>query len=57
MIYIGENDRIMHSEMFSLAAQHVNSNDDEQRIITLTFSVPITDPLPPQYYVRVKAEQ
>ena len=52
-----EHDRIHHAEMFTLQAAQVSSRDVDQRNLALCFSIPISEPLPPQYIVRVASEQ
>lgn len=42
---------ILHYELFVLKAKF--SEDDH----TLSFTVPIFDPLPPQYYIRVVSDR
>ena len=44
-------EQILHHEMFSLKSR---SDDDEH---TLVFTVPVTEPLPPVYFIRVIADR
>jgi hypothetical protein len=55
---LGENDRIMHSEQFKLEEKLVNKRTQQSdNNVCLSVCVPIAEPLPPQYYVRVFTEQ
>lgn len=46
-----DGERILHHELFILKARFA---EDEH---TLTFTVPISDPLPPQYFVRAVSDR
>eukprot|EP00922_Rhytidocystis_sp_ex-Travisia-forbesii_P046831 GHVS01069806.1.p1 GENE.GHVS01069806.1~~GHVS01069806.1.p1 ORF type:complete len:2164 (-),score=326.56 GHVS01069806.1:2269-8760(-) len=48
----GDSETILHSELFILRAPH--STDEEH---TVLFTVPITEPLPPNYYVRAVSDR
>lgn len=47
-----ENEHIYHSEQFSLTKKSVSEGSQ-----TVTFTIPIFEPLPPQYYIRVVSDR
>ena len=49
----GENERIYHKERFVLTKKMY----DEKRPVPLTFNIPISDPLPPQYYIHAVSDR
>lgn len=52
-----ENEHIYHAELYNLRADHVRSKIETERNQTLTFTIPIFDPLPAQYYVRAVSDR
>lgn len=52
-----ENEHIYHAELYQMHAEHVRSRDEAERNQTLTFTIPIFEPLPPQYIVRATSER
>jgi activating signal cointegrator complex subunit 3 len=51
-----EHDRIHHAEMITFQMQQVMSHDEDQRNLALVFAIPIAEPVPPQYIVRMVSE-
>ncbi|EDQ88536.1 uncharacterized protein MONBRDRAFT_26326, partial [Monosiga brevicollis MX1] len=45
-------EHLYHSELFALHADKCRSRNPEDRVQSLSFTIPIFEPLPPQYYVR-----
>lgn len=52
-----ENEHIYHAELYHLRAEHVRSKVETERNQTLTFTIPIFEPLPTQYYVRAVSDR
>lgn len=52
-----ENEHMYHSELYMMRAEHVNSYDETERNQTITFTIPIFEPLPSQYYVRAVSDR
>eukprot|EP00041_Stephanoeca_diplocostata_P037706 m.1438323 g.1438323 ORF g.1438323 m.1438323 type:complete len:1940 (+) comp25090_c1_seq3:91-5910(+) len=52
-----ENEHMYHSELYQMRAEHVNSDDETERNQTITFTIPIFEPLPSQYYVRAVSDR
>ncbi|KFK37089.1 hypothetical protein AALP_AA4G211800 [Arabis alpina] len=52
-IIVEDNDgeKILHHEYFLLKKQHIDKDH------TLSFTVPISEPLPPQYFIRVVSDK
>jgi activating signal cointegrator complex subunit 3 len=46
------NEHMYHSELFSLQASQCRSPNPADRIHSLSFTIPIFEPLPSQYFVR-----
>eukprot|EP00055_Hartaetosiga_balthica_P010039 m.41520 g.41520 ORF g.41520 m.41520 type:complete len:2056 (-) comp7002_c0_seq1:116-6283(-) len=47
-----QNEHLYHAEMITLQGKKCRSKHEEERIHHLDFTVPIFEPLPPQYFVR-----
>lgn len=47
-----ENEHIYHSEQFTMTKKSVSEGSQ-----TVTFTIPIFEPLPPQYYIRVVSDR
>eukprot|EP00056_Hartaetosiga_gracilis_P020004 m.17114 g.17114 ORF g.17114 m.17114 type:complete len:2059 (+) comp8097_c0_seq2:2-6178(+) len=56
-IYIedAQNEHLYHAEMVTLQGKKCRSKNPDDRIHTLDFTVPIFEPLPPQYFCRCVA--
>eukprot|EP00039_Didymoeca_costata_P013519 m.206766 g.206766 ORF g.206766 m.206766 type:complete len:2137 (+) comp15799_c0_seq4:40-6450(+) len=52
-----ENEHMYHSEMFQMRKEQVMARTDEARCTSLTFTIPIFEPLPSQYIVRAVSER
>ena len=52
-----ENEHIYHAERYQMRGEHVMSRHEEERCQSLTFTIPIFEPLPSQYYVRVVSDR
>ena len=50
MIEDNDGEKILHSEYFTLKYQ----NKDEEH--SVSFTVPLLDPIPPQYFIRVTSD-
>ncbi|KAK1409041.1 hypothetical protein QVD17_41306 [Tagetes erecta] len=52
-VIVEDNDRefILHNEYFLLKKQHINEDH------TLKFTLPISEPLPPQYFIKVVSDR
>lgn len=48
-----DSENLLHSEYFLLKKAIVEASVKENKDHTITFTVPISEPLPPQYFVRV----
>ena len=51
-----ENEHIYHSESYLLRREHVTSAHEEERNQSISFTIPIFEPLPAQYIVRAVSE-
>lgn len=49
---LAQNENLYHSEYFTLRADKCLSRNPSDHVHTLTFTIPIFDPMPPQYFVR-----
>ena len=45
-----------HAELFTIHEDKVASRNDADRLCTLTFTIPIFEPLPPQYFIRAVSD-
>ena len=46
-----------HAELYLLRAEHVRSRIEEERNQTITFTIPIFEPIPAQYYIRAISDR
>lgn len=46
-----------HAEQFILPAKAATARNEEDRQQSVTFTIPIFEPLPPQYYIRAISER
>lgn len=52
-----ENEHIYHAERYNMLQEHVTSRNEEERNQTLSFTIPIFEPLPSQYYIRAVSDR
>ena len=52
-----ENEHMYHAELYLLRAEHVRSRIEEERNQTITFTIPIFEPIPAQYYIRAISDR
>lgn len=52
-----ENTNLYHAELYQMRAEHVRSRREEERNQQLVFTIPISEPLPPQYYIRAVSDR
>jgi activating signal cointegrator complex subunit 3 len=56
VVCTAENEHLYHAELFTLRADKCRASNEEDRVHSLTFTIPIFEPLPPQYYIRATSD-
>ena len=51
------NEHLYHSELFVLQAEKCRARNRDDRMHSVTFTIPIFEPLPPQYYIRAISDR